>query len=361
MIDQSDTPPRELRATVVLRVDPAAPDARVIQRAAAAIRAGELVAFPTETVYGLGADALDERAVARIFEAKGRPPRNPLIVHVAGAEAARALVQDWPATAEQLTRRFWPGPLTLVLRKAARVPALVTGEGDTVAIRAPAHAVALALLRAAETPIAAPSANRSTRVSPTRAEHVLGGLAGRIDLLLDGGPTPGGIESTVLDLVSAAPRVLRPGLIPPSDLEAILGPILRPSEGLRAPRAEEAARAPVTAAAPRSPGTLGRHYAPIAALECVTGSGRDRVESHRQRGLRVGWLTFDAAARSVERAHLVVMPADARAYAARLYAELYALDEAGVQRIVVELPPATDEWLAIRDRLTRAGTDEGAL
>ncbi|HZY90824.1 MAG TPA: L-threonylcarbamoyladenylate synthase, partial [Gemmataceae bacterium] len=175
--------------TEVLAIDPNAPDPAVIARAAAALRAGGLVAFPTETVYGLGANALDAAAVDRIFAAKGRPAHNPLIVHVADEAAARAVAGEWPATASRLAARFWPGPLTLVVPKAAAVPAVVTAGGPTVAVRVSAHPVALALLRAAGVPVAAPSANRSAQLSPTRAEHILRGLAGRIDLVLDGGPT----------------------------------------------------------------------------------------------------------------------------------------------------------------------------
>src|SRR5262249_25608873 len=192
-------------------------------------------AFPTETVYGLSANALDAAAVSRIFEAKGRPASNPLIVHVADIAAARALVAVWPQSADSLAARFWPGPLTLVLPKGERVPAIVTPGGPTVAPRVPAHPVALALLRAAEIPLAAPSANRSTRLSPTRAEHVLADLGGRIEMVLDAGATPAGLESTVLDLASAPPRLLRPGPIGLHDLEALVGPLspLSPKPGGR--------------------------------------------------------------------------------------------------------------------------------
>src|SRR5438270_2167933 len=181
--------------TEVLPVSAEAPAADVIARAARVLRAGGLVAFPTETVYGLGANALDAVAVARIFAAKGRPANNPLIVHVAAIDAARDLTAAWPESAARLAERFWPGPLTLVLPRAGRVPDIVTASGPTVAVRVPAHPVALALLRAAALPIAAPSANRSTSLSPTTAEHVRRGLDGRIDLLLDAGPTAGGLES----------------------------------------------------------------------------------------------------------------------------------------------------------------------
>ena len=191
------------------------------------LRGGGLAAFPTETVYGLGANALDAAAVARIFAAKGRPANNPLIVHLADAAQVREIAADWPESASRLAERFWPGPLTLVLPRRDIVPDIVTARGPTVAVRVPAHPVAQALLRAAALPLAAPSANRSTELSPTRAEHVLRGLEGRIDLLLDGGPTAGGIESTVLDVTIMPPRLLRPGLIGVAQLEAVIGPLMR--------------------------------------------------------------------------------------------------------------------------------------
>jgi L-threonylcarbamoyladenylate synthase len=330
--------------TQVLAVDPNSPDRAAIERAAAVLRAGGLVAFPTETVYGLGADALDAAAVGRIFAAKGRPAHNPLIVHVADEAGARAVAGEWPAAAARLAARFWPGPLTLVVPKAAAVPDVVTAGGLTVAVRVPANPVALALLRAAGVPVAAPSANRSSRLSPTRAEHVLRGLAGRIDLVLDGGPTAGGIESTVLDVTAHPPRLLRPGLIEAAALEAVVGPVVRP----RAPRAAGDAPLP-------SPGILPRHYAPTTSLECVEGSGRVRVEGLAAAGRRVGWLTLgppDGAA--PPHTTVVSLPAEPAGYAAGLYAALHALDELGLERIVVALPPDTPAWLAVRDRLRRA-------
>src|SRR5262249_11514941 len=225
-------------------------------QAAEILRRGGLVAFPPESVYGLGAHALDREAVERIFAAKGRPATNPLIVHAADESAARALARAWPDAAMRLAQRFWPGPLTLVVPKAEAVPDIVTAGGTTVALRVPVHPVALALLREAGIPLAAPSANRSTQVSPTRAEHVLRGLDGRIDVLLDAGPTPGGIESTVLDVTTSPPRLLRPGLVTPREIEAIIGPI----EFAQSMKAE--------AGQPqRSPGISGKHYAPRTPLE----------------------------------------------------------------------------------------------
>lgn len=302
------------------------------------------MAFPTETVYGLGANALDAAAVERIFAAKGRPVTNPLIVHVPDITAARELAADWPAQAQRLAERFWPGPLTLVLPCRSIVPNIVTAGGPTVALRVPAHPVALALLRACGLPLAAPSANRSTQLSPTRAEHVLSGLADRIDLVLDAGPTPGGLESTVLDVTVEPPRLLRPGLITLAQLIEVVGPVGRSQ--------------PVTAESPaRSPGQMARHYAPRTPMELVAGNGPERAQALVQQGLRIGWATLarDGAA-TAPGALVVVMPDDAAGYAARLYAVLHELDGRGLDRIVVDLPPATDAWLAVYDRLRRAAS-----
>src|SRR5262245_24196245 len=234
--------------TEVLPVDPLRPDPAAVARAAEVVRGGGLVAFPTETVYGLGALALDPAAVGHIFTAKGRPASNPLIVHVA-EPGPHDLAAAWPAAAARLAERFWPGPLTLVLTRTERVPDIVTAGGLTVALRMPAHPVALALLRAVGVPVAAPSANRSTRLSPTLAAHILDGLDGRIDLILDAGPTAGGLESTVLDLTTDPPRLLRPGLVTPAEIEAVVGPVARSAS------TETAGPLP-------SPGMLARHYAP---------------------------------------------------------------------------------------------------
>ncbi len=327
--------------TEVLPIDAVYPDAGAVARAAAVLRGGGLVAFPTETVYGLGASALDAAAVARIFAAKGRPSNNPLIVHVADAEDVARVAAAWPAAAARLAECFWPGPLTLVLPRRYDVPDVVTAGGPTVAVRVPAHAVARALIRAAGVPIAAPSANRSGYISPTRAEHVLHGLAGRIDLVLDAGPVPGGIESTVLDLTNDPPRLLRPGLVSPAEIEAIVGPIARPV------LKEAPPAGPLL-----SPGMLSRHYAPRTPLELAEDDGAARVEELRRAGLRVGWLTFDE--REVAGVTGMAMPRDAVGYAARLYAALHALDGAGLDRIIVARPPESEEWLAVRDRLRRA-------
>jgi L-threonylcarbamoyladenylate synthase len=308
------------------------------------LRRGGLVAFPTETVYGLAANALNERAVASIFAAKGRPPNNPLIVHVAGLAEARPLVREWPDPAARLAERFWPGPLTLVLPGAGGVAKAVTAGGPTVALRVPAYPVALALLRKVSLPLAAPSANRSSRISPTTAEHVLRGFDGRVDLILDAGPTTGGIESTVLDLTHAPASLLRPGLVPPGKIEEVIGPINR------------VAPPPQESGALASPGLLDRHYAPAATLECVEEPAWPHVLRLLHDGSRVGWLTFKDLL--LERDGLVVlrMPSRSVEYAAQLYAALHQLDALGVTRIVADWPPDAEEWLAVRDRLRRAAS-----
>jgi L-threonylcarbamoyladenylate synthase len=330
--------------TEVLSISAEHPQADVIARAADILRRGGLVAFPTETVYGLGANALKADVVARIFQAKDRPPTNPLIVHITRTEQVHGLVTSFPDTAARLAQRFWPGPLTLVLPKQPIVPDLVTATLPTVAVRMPAHPVARALIDAAGFPIAAPSANRSSLLSPTRAEHVLRGLSGRIDMLLDSGPTSGGLESTVLDLTTTPPRLLRPGLVSVAELEAIAGPIARP----------EAAASPSTPMP--SPGMLARHYAPRAPLQVSEDTGFTTVVEWLRKGVRVGWLTLAEPAEIPTGVLLQIMSRDPAEYSAQLYAVLHALDDAGVGRIVVEMPPDTDAWLAVRDRLRRAAT-----
>jgi L-threonylcarbamoyladenylate synthase len=322
--------------TVVRKVDPASPDPDVIRAAADVIRRGGLVAFPTETVYGLGANALDPAAVARIFEAKGRPATNPVIVHVSDVSEVLNVAANWPETAARLAERFWPGPLTLVVPKSEVVPAIVTAGGPTVAARCPNHPVARALVRAAGVPVAAPSANRSTELSPTRAEHVLKGLNGRIDLLLDGGPCPGGIESTVVDVTGAVPRVLRPGLVSVPMLESVCG------------RVEIGA---TTEGVSRSPGQMAKHYSPRTPLRLIDGDDFvDDLLEAQAGGLRVGAMTFSWEL--FER-----LPDDPQRAAAALYDTLHRLDQAGYDLILVEMPPDTPEWAAVRDRLTRAAAN----
>jgi len=322
------------------RVVPA--DAAGIAEAAALLRAGDIVAFPTETVYGLGGNALDPAAVARIFEAKGRPAHNPLIVHLPDAAGARALAASWPEQAERLGRRWWPGPLTLVLPRAACVPDIVTAGGGTVALRVPAHPAALALLRAAGVPLAAPSANRSGEVSPTTAAHVVRSLAGRIPLVLDGGATNVGIESTVLDLSGPTPVLLRPGVISRAELEREIGPVGTPGP---AQRDEE----------PRpSPGMLDRHYAPRAPLHLLPPEqdAGGLARAVHARGERVGAVTFGGPPPDAD--EVILLPAEPEGYARGLYGALHRLDELGVALILAVAPPADPRWDAVRDRLRRA-------
>ncbi len=304
------------------------------------------MAFPTETVYGLGANALRAEAVAKIFAAKGRPANNPLIVHVAGESAARSIALHWPAAASKLASRFWPGPLTLVVPRGPRIPDLVTAAGPTIAVRAPAHPVAYRLLVTAGFPIAAPSANRSGEISPTTAEHVRKSLGDAVDIIIDGGPTPDGIESTVVDLTTSPPRLLRPGPVPLAILMDTIGNVETVN------RQPDARQVPLP-----SPGMMSRHYAPRTPTECVEGSGFARVAQWQATGAKVGWLTFgEPAIGPPAGVDVIVMPRETGSYASRLYAALHELDDLGLDRIVVELPPEHDDWLAVRDRLRRAGT-----
>lgn len=325
-------------------VSPSDPDPALLAEAGALLRQGSLVAFPTETVYGLGANALDPAAVDRLYQAKGRPPFNPLIVHVPDVETARRLAADWPEAADRLAKRWWPGPLTLVLPKRPIVPDIVTAGLPTVALRVPDHPVALALLRAAGTPLAAPSANRSGQVSPTTAQHVARSLGEAVPLILDAGPTRIGIESTVLDLSRSPPALLRPGAVGREALEEIIGP-LRGAKG----------EGPPDRARP-APGMLERHYAPRArvllfspqAARAMDREVRDLV----RHGEAVGAMLRTA---SLDNAHPVLtLPADAEGYARELYGGLHQLDQAGCSVIVVEEPPDSADWEAVRDRLRRS-------
>lgn len=326
-----------------LAVDPRHPSREVLERAAALLRGGALVAFPTETVYGLGANALDPAAVQRIFDAKGRPSYNPLIVHVADAAGARRIAREWPERAARLAERFWPGPLTLVVPKRPEIPDIVTGGLDTVAVRVPAHPVALALLRAVDLPIAAPSANPSTRISPTTAQHVAKALGDRVTLIVDGGPTSVGIESTVLDVSGDEPVLLRPGAITPAQLADVVGEVLTPEHdiGDGAPR--------------RSPGMMARHYAPRARVLLVSAENEPMavfaVREEHHRGGTVGAL-LRTMELSVDRP--LRMPDDPAGYAQRLYGALHDLDDAGCALIVIERVPDAPSWAAVRDRVERS-------
>ncbi|MCE2725219.1 MAG: threonylcarbamoyl-AMP synthase [Planctomycetaceae bacterium] len=325
--------------------------AQALERAAAILRHGGLVAIPTETVYGLAADALDAEAVAGIFRAKGRPASNPLIVHVSDAAMARSLAASWPAAAAAIAARFWPGPVTVVVPRGPRIPDIVTAGGPTVALRCPDHRLARRLIETAGTPLAAPSANRSEAVSPTTAHHVLAGLGDRVALILDGGPCGQGIESTVVDCTTVPPRILRPGPLSRAAIEAVVGGSV---EWL-------AAADSGTDHAVRSPGQQPRHYAPRTPLELSAEAARRGAEL-LDSGSRVGLVTTavdDPATRALaSRRELVVvpMPNDPAAYARLLYATLHALDQRALDRIVVATPPDTEAWQAVRDRLVRAAT-----
>lgn len=325
-------------------VDPQRPDPAVIRQAAEVLRRGGLVAFPTETVYGLGANALDPEAIRGIYTAKGRPSHNPLIVHCADLEAARALALEWPPEAEALARHFWPGPLTLVVRKRAEVPDAATAGLPSVALRVPAHPVAAALIRAAALPVAAPSANRFTELSPTTAAHVAKGLGDRIDLLLDGGPTTMGIESTVVDVTGPDPVLLRPGSIVTADLEAVLGRTLEAPAAF----ADDAPRP--------APGMTARHYAPGASLVLLADDASfpgAAASPATHDGQRVAALLISLPATGAPD-RVIRMPRDPREYGSALYAILHQLDEEGYDIVLVESPPAEPGWAAVRDRLTRA-------
>ncbi len=327
--------------TRVISVDPHRPDPEAIWEAQKVLRRGDLVAFATETVYGLGADATNPKAVARIFAAKGRPSINPLIVHASDTAMARRVVLDWPETAEKLATAFWPGPLTLVLPRAEIIPDIVTAGRDTVAVRVPKTEVARLLLIYTGRPIAAPSANRSAGTSSTLARHVLDDLEGRIDLLLDSGQTTLGLESTVLDLTTRRPHLLRPGPIGVREIERILC-----GELVHSP-VDPDPHGPLT-----SPGQMTVHYAP------------------RTRALRVDGVEDLAGFAWPPRAALLVvgrhelppLPGDLHLYdlespeaAARdLYAVLHQCDARQLELIVVLPPPDRPEWAAIRDRLRRA-------
>jgi len=329
----------------VLSIETPAQFDEAVKRAAELLRAGQLVALPTETVYGLAANALDAEAVRRIYEAKGRPAGNPIIVHVASLDLARCCVRAWPPAADRLAAAFWPGPLTLVLPRSEEIPLVVTAGGATVGVRWPSHPFMQAVIGACGFPLAAPSANRSTELSPTNAEHVRKSLGARIPLIIDGGPAHVGIESAVLDLVSTPPRLLRPGMISAVSLQAVLG------EG-----AVEIAGVPEAIA--RSPGQLPRHYSPKARLAVLRW--RDEADL---------WAQVSAFGVAREKIHLVthsriplrekfgrvaVIPPDAEACARALYAELHRCDEAGAELIIVEAPPSGECWRGIADRLRRA-------
>jgi len=331
--------------TQVIQLDHDRPQQEAIKLAAEIIRRGGLVAFPTETVYGLGADAMNEAAVQRIFEAKGRPADNPLIAHVASREMLDLVASDVSETADLLIAKFWPGPLTLVLPRNPHLAPSVSAGLSTVAVRMPKNEIALALIRAAETPIAAPSANVSGRPSPTSAAHVLDDLGSRIDMILDGGPTNIGIESTVLDVTGDPPAILRPGWITREMLSEVIGPVDRPAT------AEELRH---------SPGTRHRHYSPTARVVLIERGSAQLIERVCRENLKagsVGYIGHTRIAIDDQSFHSVRLSAHAEDYGNSIYAALRELDKADSRVIVVEGISEQGQGAAVMDRLRRAASE----
>lgn len=330
-------------------------DIQALHTAVDRLRAGGVVAFPTETVYGLGADALNEAAVERVFKLKGRPPTNPLIVHVSGPEMARTLVAEgaWSGDADRLARALWPGPLTLVLPRASCVPRAVTAGGDTVALRAPNHPMAMALLMLFGGPLVGPSANLSGRVSPTRAAHVREAFDEDEVMTLDGGPCAVGIESTVLSLAGVQPLILRPGVVGPEAIAEVLGREVRVRD-----------RAPVEPGAMPSPGLLAVHYAPHTPTSVADAADiDDLLEDATEDARHVVVLSHSLACEVTPPHDLIQMPATPGEYAAALYDALRLADDRAADQIIVSKPPTTAEsasdaavWRAVADRLARASS-----
>lgn len=315
-------------------------DLLAIEHAVSVLRRGGLVAFPTETVYGLGADATNPEAVARVFELKGRPSNNPLIVHVSNTEQALALVSQWPSTAEQLARKFWPGPLTLVLPRNEVIPDIVAAHGPTVALRCPDHPVALQLIRAFGKPLVGPSANRSGSVSSTTASHVRSAFPGQVEVL-DGGPCERGIESTVVRVEGASATVLRPGVVTDHEISQIAEV-----------RAYKPVYATERAGALPSPGMLRKHYAPTTPARLFDRSQRRSVLDRLHTGEKLVVLSHGMTA---DLPAFIRMPNDPEGYARELYAALHRADRAGADAILIEQPDDEGHvWEAIRDRLRRA-------
>jgi L-threonylcarbamoyladenylate synthase len=321
-----------------------------VERAAEALRRGEVVALPTETVYGLAANAFDASAVQKIFEAKDRPAHNPIIVHVADLVMARSCAAHWPELATRLAASFWPGPLTMVLAAAAKIPRVVTAGGGTVGLRWPSHPFMQAVIRACGFPLAAPSANRSNEISPTNAEHVARSLGARIGLIIDGGQSQVGIESTVLDISASPPRLLRPGMIHEESLLAVSG-----SLEIHHATGNETLR---------SPGQLRKHYAPRAKV-VIAQWQNDRAFAETLENLCRQMSPAPKKVFVIAHSHIPlhglaavsVIPHDADAFARALYGELHRCDEAGAELIVIEAVPAASEWRAIADRLARAAAE----
>jgi len=318
-----------------------------VEEAVRLLKAGEVVALPTETVYGLAANAFSPDAVAKIFKVKGRPSSNPIIVHVSSISMAKKCVRQWTTDAQKLANNFWPGPLTIVLPKSDIIPPIVTAGGETVGIRFPSHPVIRKVIDKCGFPLAAPSANISSRISPTTAEHVFKQLGDKIKLIVDGGPCAVGIESTVFDITSQPPRVLRPGIIHEESLFAALGRRIQPTNSTDAQHGVL-----------RSPGLLKKHYAPLAKLICMEWKTLDELMTNLKdlgcdpKYTRI--LAYSNLPQDLESWKTTLMPKTATAYARALYAELHRCDEEGARWIIVQTPPHLPQWEAIHDRLRRA-------
>jgi L-threonylcarbamoyladenylate synthase len=321
-------------------------DDAAIENAVKLLRQGRLVAFPTETVYGLGADAANPDAVRRIFQAKGRPADHPLIVHISSVDSLNDWALTVPDAAQQLAARFWPGPLALILNKKPEVSLVVTGGQNTVGLRMPDHPVALNLLRAFGGGIAAPSANRFCRISPTQAVHVEEELGDAVDLILDGGACQVGVESTIVDLSGVRPKLLRPGHITRFDIEAVLQTeliVVSPQLG-QTNQSEQ-----------RAPGMMAVHYAPITvAMLCPTDRLPEMIQELNFRNKKVGILAYSLKQAESRLTRLIRMPEQADDYAQALYASLRYLDSLQLDMILIEQPPVTEAWRAINDRLGKA-------
>lgn len=331
----------------VLTVEDAAQFQRAVDEAVELLRAGELVALPTETVYGLAANALNPRAVEKIYDVKGRPAHNPIIVHVASLAMARECVSEWPDHAEKLARHFWPGPLTIVLPRAQAIPDVVTAGGKSVGVRFPLHPLMRRVIERCGFPLAAPSANLANQLSPTTSQHVVEGLGGLIPLVVDAGPTSVGIESTVVDLTNGVARVLRPGMISAKQI----GQVLRNDVSVSGPDLGEL----------RSPGLLKKHYSPRARLRVASWKSDSElaqiVNANGEKPEATHVIAYDRIPESNPFGRVAIIPHDEDAYARAIYSELHRSDELGASLIVVERPPLGAEWEGIHDRLRRASED----